>query len=78
MGVSYNFGMGVERNYTEAVKWFRMAAEQGNPDAQAYMGHAYAYGQGVKKNSAEALRWFQAACAQGMEQACKSIRRHDF
>ncbi|MBQ7733902.1 MAG: SEL1-like repeat protein [Synergistaceae bacterium] len=30
----YYFGRGVAKNYSEAVKWFRKAAEQGDTDAQ--------------------------------------------
>ena len=33
LGVMYDAGEGVPQNYTEAVRWFRMAAEQGNATA---------------------------------------------
>ena len=32
---------GVEQDYVEAVKWYRLAAEQGNADAQYNLGVAY-------------------------------------
>jgi len=35
MGVMYDNGQGVAQNDNEAVKWFELAAEQGNPQAQA-------------------------------------------
>jgi hypothetical protein len=32
-GMAYAVGKGVQRNYREAGKWFRIAAEAGNPRA---------------------------------------------
>ena len=37
----YATGEGVPENDTEAVRWFRMAAEQGIADAQSYLGYMY-------------------------------------
>ena len=34
MGFIYHSGRGVEQNYEEAVKWWRLAAEKGNEDAK--------------------------------------------
>jgi hypothetical protein len=34
LGNCYNFGEGVEQSHEEAVKWYRMAAEQGDSSAQ--------------------------------------------
>ena len=34
LGVLYATGNGVEQNMTEAIKWFRKSAEQGNEDAK--------------------------------------------
>lgn len=33
-----------EKNYEEAVKWYKKAAEQGNADAQYKLGYCYAHG----------------------------------
>ena len=38
LGVMYDTGRGVPQNDAEAVRWFRMAAEQGNADAQVHAG----------------------------------------
>jgi TPR repeat protein len=35
LGWFYGSGTGVEQNYAEAVKWYRMAAEQGNRDSHS-------------------------------------------
>ena len=77
LGMKYASGRGVVQNYTEAVKWFRMAAEQGNAEAQYYLGNMYANGYGVAQNFAEAAKWFCLAAEQGnanAQEALKSMR----
>ena len=49
----------------EAVKWFRKAAEQGNPQAQYTLGMMYQKGRGVAQNQSEAQKWYQKAAGQG-------------
>ena len=46
-------------NYTEAVKWYRKAAEQGNADAQYKLGYCYENGKGVKQSFSEASKWYE-------------------
>jgi hypothetical protein len=38
LGIMYANGFGVPRNYTEAMKWYRLAAYQGDADAQLNLG----------------------------------------
>lgn len=52
-------------NYTEAVKYFREAAELGHAGAQNTLGLCYYNGIGVTKNMAEAAKWFRKAAEQG-------------
>lgn len=40
-------GEGVPQSYVEAVKWFRLAAEQGYATSQAELGIGYTKGEGV-------------------------------
>ena len=63
----YNKGVVTSKagNYTEAVKWFRMAAEQGSVIAQFNLGSMYSNGQGVPRDHTEALKWFSIAAEQG-------------
>ena len=42
-----------------ATRWFRKAAEQGNADAQGFIGFAYLKGNGVSKDPTEATRWYR-------------------
>ena len=62
----YNLGLGVPQDYTEAIQWYRQAAEQGDAGAQNNLGVMYRYGQGVPQNDAEAVKWFRLAAEQGI------------
>lgn len=52
-------------DYAEAVRWYRMAADQGLAAAQYNLGFMYANGHGVPQNDAEAIRWYRMAAEQG-------------
>ena len=52
-------------DYSEATKWFRLAAEQGDAEAQWNLGLMYHKGRGVIKDDREAVRWFRKAAQQG-------------
>jgi len=52
LGVAFDFGkFGVGKDYAEAVKWFRKAAEQNNAAAQDNLGQCYTAGEGVAQDS---------------------------
>ena len=61
----YDNGEGVPEDAAEAVRWFRLAAEQGDATAQFNLGVMYDNGEGVPKDAAEAVRWFRLAAEQG-------------
>ena len=61
----YAKGEGVLKDDAEAVRWFRLAAEQGDASAQFNLGVMYAKGEGVLKDDAEAVRWYRLAAEQG-------------
>ena len=61
LGISYDNGRGVEKDYAEVVKWYRKAAEQNNASAQRNLGVSYANGEGVEKDYAEGYAWFNLA-----------------
>ena len=65
MGCSYYWGQGVEQDYTEAVKWLRMAADQGKGIALFNLGNAYAEGHGVERDYRKALSLYEAALDKG-------------
>ena len=64
-GVLYANGNGVTKDYAEAVKCFRKAADQGHAGAQVSLGGLYYSGQGVTKDYAEAMKWYLKAANQG-------------
>ena len=74
MGACYANGNGISQSYTEAVKWFRLAAEQGVAEAQFNLGVCYYFGEGVAKNKATAIRWWKKAAAQGNSDAQDNLR----
>lgn len=61
LGECYEHGVGVTRNYAEAAKWYKLAADQGLADAQFLLGELYRRGLGVKRDYKEALRLFEQA-----------------
>lgn len=58
-------GDGVPKDYHQAAQWFRKAADQGQVDAQAYLGLMYANGNGVPQSRMEAIRLFSKAAREG-------------
>jgi TPR repeat protein len=52
-------------DYEEAAKWFRMAAAQGDIQAERYLGYMYSHGQGVARDDKEAVKWYGRAAEQG-------------
>jgi TPR repeat protein len=75
LGHMYDNGNGVEKNYKEAVKWYRLAAEQGNSNAQTNLGVMYEFGNGVEKNYKEAVKWYRLAAEQENSKARDLFRR---
>ena len=49
----YNNGDGVQQDYIEAMRWYRMVAEQGYADAQDNLGVMYRKDQGVPQDFVE-------------------------
>jgi len=65
----YVLGRGVSEDYAEALKWYRLAAEQGYADAQYALGKAYDDGEGVPQDYAEAVKWYRLAAERGQPDA---------
>ena len=69
LGGMYEFGRGVPQDYGEAVRWYRLAADQGHASAQRNLGGMYADGRGVPQDDVAAHMWANLAAAQGDETA---------
>ena len=61
----YANGQGVPQDYTQAVAWYRQAAEQGDSEAQFQLGIVYTLGKGVSQDAAQAVDWYRQAAEQG-------------
>lgn len=61
LATAYEQGWFGERNFSEALKWYRKSAANGNPDAQNALGQMYEDGKGVKQNYVLAARWYRMA-----------------
>ncbi len=66
---------GVAQDAAEAARLFRMAAEQGNADAQFQLGYLYENGRGVSRDEAESAKWYRKAAEQGNSSAQQNLER---
>ena len=58
-------GQGVPQDDKEAVKWYRLSAEQGYAEAQFNLGFMYDNGEGVPQDYKEAVKWYRLSAEQG-------------
>ena len=61
LGLMYYDGRGTAQDFSEAAKWWRLAAEQGYAEALHNLGRMYGKGQGVSRDFVEAHKWFDLA-----------------
>jgi TPR repeat protein len=66
-------GKGLAQDYTEAAKWYRLAADKGDATAQWSLGGMYQFGKGFPKDELEAVRWYRLAADQGLAFAQQAI-----
>ncbi|WP_043646065.1 tetratricopeptide repeat protein [Fundidesulfovibrio putealis] len=65
LGVMYDDGIGIQKNYYEAMKWYNKAAELGDHKAMFNIGMMYYIGEWTPQNYAEAMRWFRKSAELG-------------
>ncbi len=53
-----------KKNYEEALKWYRLAAEEGSDYAQNALGNMYSTGDGVPMDYERAVDWYRLAATQ--------------
>jgi hypothetical protein len=61
VGEIYEKGMGIDPDYAEAARWYRMAAEQGFTRSMVNLAYFYEQGLGVEQDLQEALKWYREA-----------------
>jgi TPR repeat protein len=64
LGHAFEFGEGVDRDLSMAVRWYTEAAGQGLAAAQCALAELYAEGKGVERDTAKAIEWWQKAASQ--------------
>lgn len=62
-----------EKNFAEAVSWYRKATAQGEANAARNLGLCYRNGKGVSKDASEAMKWFRQASELGNSKAFAEI-----
>jgi TPR repeat protein len=61
----FNKGKGVAQDFVEAVNWYKLAAGQGDADAQNNLGAMYAKGIGVIQDYVKSHSWFNLSAVNG-------------
>jgi TPR repeat protein len=70
----YYTGTGLTRDYSEAARWVRMAAEQGYARAQLDLAYLYEQGKGVPVDYTAAYIWYKAALSRGEKRAGAQLK----
>src|SRR5947209_13910930 len=74
VALMHRMGLGVTKDQKEAKKWSRLAAKQGNAQAQLLLGSLY-YKQDSNESPdvVRAYMWYEASAEQGNAEAKKEI-----
>jgi hypothetical protein len=65
LGLYYFNGTSVAKDYLEAARWWRKAADQDYAPAQYQFGLCYYAGYGVEQDYAESVKWWSKASEHG-------------
>jgi hypothetical protein len=74
LGAIYDKALGVPRDPAEAAKWFKLAADQRDNQAQLNLAILYGRGDGVPRDLEAADRWGRMAANNGNERARQILR----
>jgi len=70
LGWLYENGRGVTADATQAVKWYRLSCDSGEPRGCMAFALMQAHGQGVPKDVSAALELLDKICTGSLPQAC--------
>jgi len=74
VAMMHKMGLGVPKSEKEARKWSRLAARQGNPQAQTLLGSLYYKASGEESpDTVRAYMWYEVAALQGDAEAKKDL-----
>ena len=65
VGIRYETGDGVKENYSEALRLFKLAGNNGDEFAQNKLGMVYYQGKDVVENFAKSASWYEKSAKQG-------------
>ena len=74
LGLMYEKGEGVTKDYQESARWYHKAAVQGYADAQLNLGTMYDEGRGVPEDNQKAAQWYRAAARNGFDAAETNLK----
>ena len=66
LGLAYHLGRGVAQDHSEALRWYRLAAEGGLATAQHNLALLLDEGLGVQRDLVRALHWYTRAAESGL------------
>ncbi|MAZ02529.1 MAG: hypothetical protein CMN56_05265 [Sneathiella sp.] len=75
LGSMYGSGNGVSKDLYKAVKWWSLAAKQGNATAQYNLGVANEYGKGAPQDFQTAYMYYYIAAENGSHQYGTALDR---
>jgi hypothetical protein len=73
LGEIYDDGVGVKRDYGQAVAWYRKAVAKGNRDGECNLADKYEFARGVKRNYPEARRLYFRSLQRGNSAAAYGL-----
>lgn len=69
----YSEGRGVDGDFAEAAKWYKMAADKGFAPAMYRLANLYENGSGVERNVETARRYYELAAEKGNASAMHNL-----
>ena len=77
LGYCFENGLGVTRDFNEALRWYRKAADLNEPMAMNNLGAWYEHGTGMSLGDdvKKAVEWYRKAAALGNENAKAALKR---
>ena len=73
----YLKGEGIAQDISEAIKYSKLASDQGSKEAQYNLGCIYLQDNTISKNPVEALKYFKLAAHQGDAEALTYLDKHN-
>jgi len=74
LGLRYENGTGVNRDYSRAFSFYKKGCDGGNAMGCSYLGDLYWVGNGVSQNSTQGRALLQKGCNMGNQWGCKRLK----